>query len=238
MKRYKTNAELKDLAKQKLDGKFAHSLGALLLADMFTRAISNICISLLPVGNLFWDIAAILLAAVVSVFLGILQTGIAYFFLNMVSGQRTGYGQLFYGFQEHSEKSIKISLTRVLPNTICMLPYQIFLLLFLRTTNTPYLVGALISMIIGYVILIPINLALSQIYYLLLDFPGSEPMDIIKTSLKVMKGHKLRLFLLEISFLPLYILCVLSFGIGFLWLKPYMQMTYTLFFLNLMNPDM
>ncbi len=52
----------------------------------------------------------------------------------------------------------------------------------------------------------------------------------------MMKGHKRRLFRLELSFLPLMLLCVLSFGIGFLWLNPYMQMTYTCFFLDLMNP--
>ena len=51
-----------------------------------------------------------------------------------------------------------------------------------------------------------------------------------------MKGNRKRLFLLELSFLPLMLLCILSFGIGFLWLEPYMQMTYTHFFLDLMNP--
>ena len=45
----------------------------------------------------------------------------------------------------------------------------------------------------------------------------------------------MRLFLLELGFLPPMLLCVLSLGIGFLWLEPYMQMTYTYFFLDLMN---
>ena len=51
-----------------------------------------------------------------------------------------------------------------------------------------------------------------------------------------MKGKKLRLLYLEFSFLPLLLLSILSFGIGLLWLQPYMQMTYTFFFLDLMNP--
>ena len=51
-----------------------------------------------------------------------------------------------------------------------------------------------------------------------------------------MKGQRMRLFLLELGFLPLMLLCILSFGIGFLWLQPYMQMTHTCFFLDLMNP--
>jgi len=52
-----------------------------------------------------------------------------------------------------------------------------------------------------------------------------------------MKGHKWRLFKLKLSFLPLQFICLLSFGIGNLWLNPYMRMTYTEFFLDLLNPE-
>ena len=41
---------------------------------------------------------------------------------------------------------------------------------------------------------------------------------------------------MTLSFLPLAILCILSIYIGFLWLTPYMQMTYACFFLDIMNP--
>lgn len=43
--------------------------------------------------------------------------------------------------------------------------------------------------------------------------------------------------LLTMSFLPLGFLCLLSFGIGTLWLVPYMNMTQTLYFLDLMQNE-
>ncbi len=38
------------------------------------------------------------------------------------------------------------------------------------------------------------------------------------------------------SFLPLKFLCIFTLFVGFLWLIPYMNMTYALFFLVLMEP--
>lgn len=237
MKRHKSNAVLKDLAKEKLTGKFSHALFALFLVDMISRTVSSVAASFLPSGGLFWSIVALLFTSLISVFLGILQTGIAYFFLNVACNRTHSYSNIVYGFQECSEKSIKISAVHTIANTICLLPYQILLLLFLQTFRYTYLAIACIALIIGYIILTPLSLAISQAYYLLLDFPDASAEDIIKTSIRIMKGHKLRLFLLDLSFLPLYLLCILTFGIGFLWLHPYMRMTYTLFFLDLMNPE-
>ena len=50
-----------------------------------------------------------------------------------------------------------------------------------------------------------------------------------------MRGHKRRLFLLQLSFFPLMLLSLLSLGIGNLWLRPYMDVAYAFFFLNLMR---
>ena len=62
-------------------------------------------------------------------------------------------------------------------------------------------------------------------------------MELMKLSFRIMKGHKWELFCLQMSFLPLGFLCLLSFGIGTLWLVPYMNMTQTLYFLDLMQNE-
>ncbi len=236
MKRYKTSAELKDLAKEKLTGRFGSAVFSLFLVSVVTRSVTSVAVSLLPVNGLFRNIISILFSAVVSAFLGILQTGIAYYFLNMSCNRPYTYGDIFYGFQENAEKSLKISAVHVAAETICLMPFQIFAFIFIETFDYKYILIAYILMLIGYIILTPINLAISQTFYLLLDFPETSAQDIIKTSIRIMKGHKWRLFRLDLSFLPLMIVCVLTLGIGFLWLNPYMRMTYTLFFLDLMNP--
>ena len=42
---------------------------------------------------------------------------------------------------------------------------------------------------------------------------------------------------MELSFLPLMFLCVLTIYVGFIWLIPYLYMTKVQFYLNLMQPE-
>ena len=236
MKHYKSNAALKDLAKDKLTGKFGSAVWALILVSLVTRAVTGTATAFIPVGGWFWNIVSFLFTAVISAFLGILQTGIAYYFLNVACNMKYSYANIFHGFQENAEKSVKVSLVHVALETICTLPFQLLLLVFIQTFDYKYLLFSYVAMFIGYAVMAPFSLAISQSYYLLLDFPDSTAKEVIETSVRIMKGHKWRLFKLELSFLPLQIVCILSFGIGNLWLNPYMRMTYTLFFLDLMNP--
>ena len=142
-----------------------------------------------------------------------------------------------YGFQTNPERSFKVSLAHIAIECIYILPFQVLALLFVRTFDYKYIIIAYAIMLLGTIVLAPLRLALSQTYYLLLDFPDASAKEVLLTSIKIMKGNKWRLFKLELSFLPLQIVCLLSLGIGFLWLNPYMRMTQTLFFLDLMNPQ-
>lgn len=237
MKRYKSNAILRDQAKEKLTGKYGNAIFALILVSAVTGTISGTVTSFIPAGGWFGNIVSILLTAVVSIFLGVMQTGIAYYFLNVACDMKHASWDVFYGFQENAGRSIQVSLVHVVLETVCTLPFQILMHVFINSFNYKYLLFAYAAMFIGYAVMTPFSLAISQSYYLLLDFPDSTARDVIETSIRIMKGHKWRLFKLELSFLPLHILCMLSLGIGYLWLNPYMRMTYTLFFLDLMNPE-
>ena len=48
-----------------------------------------------------------------------------------------------------------------------------------------------------------------------------------------MKGHRFEFFVLQLSFIGWAILAVLTCGIGFIWLEPYMQVTYVKFYESL-----
>ena len=49
----------------------------------------------------------------------------------------------------------------------------------------------------------------------------SAVLDALRTSRRLTRGQRGRIFLLWLSFLPLCILGLGSFGIGFLWIQPY-----------------
>ena len=91
-----------------------------------------------------------------------------------------------------------------------------------------------IPVLIG-LLLIVLILAWALTPYLLLDYPGLRVQDAMKQSKKLMRGNKWRLFLLYLSFLGWLIFSVLTFGIGLLWIVPYMEMTIITFYRELRN---
>jgi len=73
----------------------------------------------------------------------------------------------------------------------------------------------------------------SMSFYIMADSPQISASEAMEQSKKMMYGHKSRLFCLIFSFIGWGILCCLTFGIGFLWLCPYMQVTVAKFYEDL-----
>ena len=68
--------------------------------------------------------------------------------------------------------------------------------------------------------------------YILKDYPELSANQAINLSRKMMKGHKLDLFCLGLTFIGWVILSILTFGIGVLWLVPYMTSATSVFYLD------
>ena len=78
--------------------------------------------------------------------------------------------------------------------------------------------------------------AYSMAAYIKVDHPEKDAMTCIRESKAMMKGHKMRLFLLDLSFIGWMIVASLTFGIGYLWLAPYMQFSHVAFYEDLKGP--
>lgn len=70
-------------------------------------------------------------------------------------------------------------------------------------------------------------------FYILNDYPEISAMDAINISKELMKGYKWKLFCLHFSFIGWALLCIITFGIGFLWLIPYQYAAIANFYQNL-----
>ena len=248
MKQYAKSYELKNKAKDKLGGKYGSAILVTFLGMLIPGAVrmfvnllfSPFMPSVTAIGNpsslIPSYIFAILLSLVLSIVLGIFDVGITLFFLNMSCGQPYSVRDLFYGFRNDWRKALTLSGIVAFISAVCLFPYQYMMDYFLLTRQETWLYGAAIAMVIGYCIYIPVTLNLSLVYYLMLDFPDKGAGEILKLSIQFMRGHKKRLFYIQMSFIPLMLLCVCTLYIGFLWLMPYMYMTETCFFLDIMNP--
>lgn len=87
-------------------------------------------------------------------------------------------------------------------------------------------VGMLFLIIPG--IIIGYNYAMTD--YILVEHPDLTASEAMSRSKEMMYGNRLRLFCMEISFIGWILLCIPTFGIGDLWLRPYMTAAKTAFY--------
>lgn len=96
-----------------------------------------------------------------------------------------------------------------------------------------YLLAAVYTILWSLLLLIP-GIMKSYSYamatYIIEDNPDVGPEEAIKRSMRMMEGHRMQLFLLELSFLGWAFLCILTLGIGFFWLSPYIETSRAAFY--------
>lgn len=104
-------------------------------------------------------------------------------------------------------------------------------------------VTILMSLIVmlGYIcFVIPgiiLTLSYSLVPIILIKKPELGIVETLKYSREKMQGHKLDAFVLGLSFIGWAILGTLTFGILYIWLFPYMQLTFTKFYLNILGEN-
>ncbi len=240
---YMTSSQLKTRAKDLLEGRFGSAVLIIFLGSMITGVLnmtSNSFVSLLLLrlkpSSPVVGVITLLISSVVSLFTNIFSVGYALFFLNIASKRSCDIGCLFYGFRWQFGKCLTLSAFFTSVSFVLLLPVQLCSGMFGQTQDTGWLMASLLLSSIAMVASTIFYLVFSQCYFLLLDFPDYTVKQLLRSSMRIMKGHKGRLFYLQVSFIPLVLLALLTCGIGMLWLTPYVQMTYTCFFLNLMNP--
>ena len=66
--------------------------------------------------------------------------------------------------------------------------------------------------------------------FILAEHPEMTANEAISASKELMRGNRWRLFCLEFSFIGWQLLCLLTVGIGYLWLKPYESTARAVFY--------
>ncbi len=135
---------------------------------------------------------------------GVVEIGYSKFNLNMISGKRPNIKDIFSYFEKSFLAGFVMNLLR-----------GIFVFLW-----------SLLFIIPGIVA----SLSYSMAPYILSDNPNITGAEALKMSKKLMKGHKAELFGLYLSFLGYAVLSVLTCGIGFIWLNPYINASQAAFY--------
>lgn len=135
-----------------------------------------------------------------------LYYGYALFFLRVARAQPADYGTMFDGFKDY----LRIFLTQLLQG--------IYIFLWTLLLIVPGIVKAY---------------SYAMTSFVLADDPNLKYDAAIEESMRLMEGHKMELFLLDLSMIGWWILSLITFGIGFLFLYPYMQTAHAHFYEDL-----
>lgn len=251
MNRFKSSAELKASAREHLLGHYGTAIGAFMLMGLLIGVTSCVVAFLVPPYSVFHVILYYAIMFLISVLTGLFNSGLCYLYLKLVCERPVSIGDLFYGFQLCPEKAVMMQAWITLLSYIASLPQIVItymmnkvtlsgdMTLFLSDNQmmllTKYMLPYSLSLILSGVVSVILNLVYAQAFFLLHDFPQYSATELLKKSRRLMVHHKGRFFYLCVSFIPLFLLAFLSWGLALLWVLPYMAATEAEFFLDLIR---
>lgn len=232
MNSHKSTTEMKSAAREVLLGKYGSYIGAYITAELMLTIISFVASSVLPSDNTWGMVFNLAISFVIELIAAVFLLGMIQYTMNMCTGSPYQLSDVFYGFRSHPDKAIICKFLFIVAELICMLPAILFGVLYSITENGLLLMVASLFLVIGLVIAVIIHLTLYFVYYLILDYPDATVKELLQYCADMMKGHRIKLFYLYASFLPMYALGILSLGIGLLFVEPYVNVTLAQFYLD------
>lgn len=236
MNPYLSSSGLKALARGQLIGHYGTVSGAYFLHTVCIIPLTFATASLFAANTLINWIASTIATFLISLLTGLFVAGETYMYLKVACNQPVVVGDLFFGFRYESQKVLTLQAVIAGLSLLTALPSSV--IGFISSINpensslgTIYYILSAIGLIINLII----SLMLSQVFFLMLDFPEYNPKMLLSKSIQLMKKNKWRLFKMLFSFLPLLLLGYLSCGVGMLWVHPYMMTAEANFYLDLIK---
>lgn len=136
--------------------------------------------------------------------------GYALVFLNTSRGKSIEIGELLSGFKQYA----RVFLTLLLKN--------IYIILWSLLLFVPGIIKAY---------------SYSMTEFVMADNPNLSYDEAIKESMRLMQGRKFNLFFLDLTFIGWGILCLLTLGLGFLFLNPYISTAHAHFYQDILAEE-
>ena len=235
MPAYRSAADLKAMAKGQLLGKYPLAAATFMIVVMLTAALRLMSYVMIDSSRVAGLVISIVFSFGISLLLGVINVGVLFMALKICCREAVHVNDIIHGFKSHPDKIIKIQAVLSGVELAATLPVTIFWNLYATSGEGDYLMMLVVFAIAAYVAYGFVSLVFSQVFFLFLDFEEKSAKELLMMSHAVMDGHKKRLFLLWLGFVPLYLLCALSCFIGFIWVLPYVKVTLANFYMDLMQ---
>ncbi len=232
MNSLKTSKQLKGIAKERSLGRYGTLIGANIIIFAIQFIISGIT-TVSASGSILFLIINNIITVIVNILLGTLMSGKAYLYMNLMYSQSISVSDIFFGLKQQPQKAVIIQSVFVLVDFLVSLPYQFLMIQYQTSPNTDTMSALIFALAIGLIINVYVSLVYSQSFFILHDFPDRSAKEILTTSRHLMKGNKFRLFYLNVTFIPLYLLGIVTLFIPLLWVSVYRYATSCAFYQDL-----
>ena len=232
------NGEITAAARTALSGQWGIAIGFSILLQLLFCAVASLAALLSAVIPLAGLVVQLLVMAPIMV-------GGLVFYLALSRRREVTMGQMFSGFRSWGATvgaNLLIAIFSVLWVLMAMIPFAIVALALGVTQHlkpgSPIAVGfAALTVFTGVLTVIIVSLRYSMTFQAIADDPSCGPFTAIRCSVRLTRDRKWKLFCFFWRFLGWYLLCLLTCGIGFLWLIPYMATATATFYDDLKRPD-
>ena len=225
-------AQLKSIAKERSLDKYGTLITANVLIFVIQLIISGIT-TVSSSGSIIIFVINQIITIVVNILLGILVSGKAYLYMNLVYSQTISASDIFFGLRQHPEKAVTLQSLFVLVDFVASLPAKLIMFFFYRSQSTSLYIALLVVLVVGIIVDVYVSLTYSQSFFLLHDFPDRSAKELLLTSRNLMQGNRLRFLYLNLSFIPIYLLGVVSLFIPLLWISVYRYASVAAFYQDL-----
>lgn len=223
MKTHTISMQIKSYARRALIGNLRLTVGSNLLYLLLVFLLGRSAALIGETGGVIFTILGIAAAFLVLVLQGMLQYGLCTIYMKIYYGSKASLKDMFCGFRESSSRimvvQVLLSLIEVIPAAAIGLLHDYW--------NRPVAIAVII---LSFFIMILLYIRYALVYYVMIDFPQLSGVAAMKQSRRLMKGRIWSFLYLILSFLPLYLISLLSFGVASIWVMAYVDMTATAFY--------
>lgn len=204
--------EFKTISKNQLKGKWKYPV-------LFTIAyfIFSMFLNFLQNNYFFIGFLAIIIAAGISLL-------VPKFYLEFIRNEgNISLNNLKINFKQYLNY-ILFSVVIGILSIVIIVPIIVFILM----SNVSLIILSILLLLVSILFTI-LSLALIPVPYLIID-TDMNIFKVCKVSINMMNGYKWKYFIMMLSFFGWAILSILTLGVGFLWLSPYISTTSANFY--------
>ena len=163
----------------------------------------EILVGVLGISLAFLTVVAVVISVVGLILGGVIEIGKARYHLNLIDGAAARFDDLFSAFPQFLSALVMNLVRQVLV-----------------TLGTLLLVIPGVMLVFSY----------AAAPYIMAQDPECEGLEALRRSRELMKGNRMELFLLDLSFIGWDLLSLFTLGIGSLFLNPYKEAARASFF--------